>query len=49
MDEQQLNVSEQRQVYDNIRSDYENLLKSYEEAKQNDASGILPNELDMDV
>lgn len=49
IDEKQLNKVEQRQVYDNIKSDYENLLKNYEEAKRNDANGILPGELDMDM
>lgn len=49
MDEQQLNPSEQRQVYDNIKVDYENLLKNYQQAKLKDKSDLMPRELDMDV
>ena len=49
INEKQLNKSEQRQVYDSIKVDYENLLKNYQEAKKNDVSGMLPNELDMDM
>jgi hypothetical protein len=30
MDTNQLSVAEQQQVYENIRQDYEKLLKSYE-------------------
>lgn len=49
MKEKQLNKVEQVQVFDSIKSDYENLLKNYDEAKQNDVTGMLPNELDMDI
>lgn len=49
MKEKQLNKVEQVQVFDSIKSDYENLLKNYDEAKQNDQTGMLPNELDMDI
>jgi len=49
MKEKQLNKVEQIKVFDSIKSDYENLLKSYEIAKTNDPTGLLPNELDMDI
>jgi hypothetical protein len=49
MDEKQLSVAEQRQVYDSIKNDYENLLKTYAHAKKNDPNGFLPNELDLDM
>ena len=49
MNENQLNKGEQRQVYDSIRVDYENLIKNYQQVKLNDSSGMLPNELDMDM
>ena len=49
MDEKQLSVAEQRQVYDSIKKDYETLLKTYSEAKKNDPNGYLPNELDLDM
>ena len=49
MDEKQLSVVEQRQVYDSIKNDYETLLKTYSNAKQNDPNGFLPNELDLDM
>lgn len=34
MDENQLNLAEQKQVYENIRQDYERLLKDFEQKKQ---------------
>ena len=49
MKEKQLNKVEQVQVFDSIKYDYENLLRNYNEAKQNDLTGVLPNELDMDI
>lgn len=49
MKEKQLNKVEQIQVFDSIKNDYENLLKNYEEARDNDQTGMLPNELDMDM
>ena len=49
MDEKQLSVVEQRQVYDSIKNDYETLLKTYSQAKKNDPNGFLPNELDLDM
>ena len=49
MKEKQLNKVEQIKVYDSIKNDYENLLKNYEVAKTNDPTGLLPNELDMDM
>lgn len=49
MDEKQLSVAEQRQVYDSIKQDYENLLKTYSDAKKKDPNGFLPNELDLDM
>ena len=49
MKEKQLNKVEQIQVFDSIKNDYENLLKNYEEARENDQTGMLPNELDMDM
>lgn len=49
VNENQLSKTEQRQVYDSIKNDYENLLKNYEEVKKNDSNGLLPEELDMDV
>jgi hypothetical protein len=44
-----LSVAEQRQVYDSIKKDYEQLLESYKVAKKNDPNGFLPNELDLDM
>lgn len=35
MNENQLNLAEQKQVYENIRQDYERLLKDFEQKKQN--------------
>ena len=49
MNENQLNRGEQKQVYDSIRADYESLIKNYQHVKKNDSSGLLPNELDMDM
>lgn len=49
INEKQLTQVEQKQVFDSIRTDYENLLKNYQEVKRNDTSGILPSELDMDM
>ena len=49
MKEKQLNKEEQVQVFDSIKTDYESLLRNYEQAKLNDPDGILPNELDMDM
>ena len=49
MDEKQLSVTEQRQVYDSIKKDYENLINNYKEAKKHDPNGFLPNELDLDM
>ena len=49
MNENQLNRGEQRQVYDSIKSDYESLIKNYQQVKKNDSTGMLPNELDMDM
>lgn len=49
MDEKQLSVPEQRQIYDTIKQDYEMLVKNYKDAKKNDPNGFLPNELDIDM
>ena len=49
INEKQLNQLEQKQVFDSIKTDYENLLKNYQEVKKTDLSGIMPNELDMDM
>lgn len=35
MDENQLNLAEQKQVYENIRQDYERLLKDFDQKKRN--------------
>lgn len=49
MKEKQLNKVEQIKVFDSIKTDYESLLKNYEVAKINDPTGVLPNQLDMDM
>ncbi len=51
VNENQLDKSEQRQVFENIRSDYEILLKNYEEAKKNENNMNITfgNDLDMDL
>lgn len=49
INEKQLNQIEQKQVFESIKNDYSNLLKNYQEIKRNDMSGVLPNELDMDM
>ncbi len=51
VNENQLDKDEKRQVFENIRSDYEMLLKNYEEAKkhENDMNISFGNDLDMDL
>jgi hypothetical protein len=49
INEKQLNQLEKKQVFESIKTDYENLLKNYQEVKKTDLSGIMPNELDMDM
>jgi hypothetical protein len=49
MNENQLNKLEQRQVYGGIKSDYENLIRNYEQVKRNEQASGLQNELDNDV
>lgn len=49
MNENQLNKDEQKQVYKSIRAEYKNLLKNYDEVKRNDSSGVIQDELDMDM
>lgn len=49
MNENQLNKSEQKQVYNNIRNEYKNLLKNYDEVKRNDSSGVIQDELELDM
>ena len=48
LDENQLTKDEQKQVFESIKNDYENLAKNYEDAKQNDANDLMRNDLDMD-
>ncbi len=48
MNEKQLSIVEQRQVYDSIKKDYEDLISAYEDAKELQ-SGSLPNEIDLDM
>jgi hypothetical protein len=49
INEKQLNQMEQKQVFDSIKMDYEMILKNYQQVKNNDLTGLLPNELDMDI
>ena len=49
INEKQLNQLEQKQVFDSIKMDYEVILKNYQQVKSNDLTGLLPNELDMDI
>ena len=51
VNEQQLNKLEQRQVFESIKSDYELLIRNYDEAKKYEHNMNLSfgNELDMDV
>ena len=49
INEKQLNQLEQKQVFDSIKMDYEMILKNYQQVKNNDLTGLLPNELDMDI
>ncbi len=51
MNEDQLSIPEQRQVYVSIKQDYERLLKDYSVTKQQkgDTSITQPNNLDLDV
>lgn len=49
MNENQLNKDEQKQVYKSIRAEYKNLLKNYDEVKRNDSSGVIQDELEMDM
>lgn len=51
VNENQLDKNEQRQVFENIRSDYEMLMKNYEEAKktENNMNISFGNDLDMDL
>ena len=49
MNANQLTKSEQKQAYDGIKTEYKNLLRNYDEMKRNDSSGVIQDELDMDM
>lgn len=49
MNANQLTKSEQKQAYDGIKTEYKNLLRNYDEVKRNDSSGVIQDELDMDM
>lgn len=44
MNENQLSLAEQRQVYENIKQDYNKLLRNIEEKR----NSINPNDIDLD-
>lgn len=50
INENQLSKNEQNQVYKNIKDDYKNLLKNYDEVKRYDErDGDFQDEIEMDM
>lgn len=49
VNENQLNKSEQKQVFDSIQNDYQVLVQNFDQVKTSDSHSLVQQQIEMDV